>query len=99
MAIEITARNKDIPANLLDYAKKKAAEFESDFQKTSSVRVVLDAAKHLYTAQFEATVCGDSFAGSAEDSDNFMKAVDEAADKLYRQVRKQQDRIGDNRKP
>ncbi len=99
MSIEVTARNKEIPANLQEYARKKAAAFEAEFPKTSAVHVVLDADRHLFKAQFSATVCGTSFAGAAEDADNFMKAVDEAADKLHRQARKQQDKVGDNRKP
>ena len=39
------------------------------------------------------------FAASAEEADNFIKAIDEAADKLFRQARKHEDKIGDNRKP
>ena len=99
MSIEVTSRNKDIPASLQDYAREKAAAFEAEFPKTSAVHVVLDADRHLSKAQFTATVAGVSFAGASDDADNFMKAVDEAADRLYRQARRQQDKIGDNRKP
>jgi ribosomal subunit interface protein len=98
MSIEVTARNKDIPASLQDYAKGKAASIASEFPKTSEVRAVLDADRHIYKALFTATVAGSQFAGEAQDGDNFMKAVDEAADKLFRQIRKHEDKIGDNRK-
>lgn len=98
MSIEITARNKDIPASLQEYAKKKADAFEAEFPKTESVRVILDSERHLYKVQMTATVVGTPFAGAAEDGDNFIKAIDDAADKLYRQARKHFDKIGDNRK-
>lgn len=99
MSIEVTARDKDIHVSLHEYASKKAANFEAEFPKTSSVHVVLDTERHLYKVQFEATVAGTPFAASAEESDNFIKAIDEAADKLFRQARKHEDKIGDNRKP
>ena len=37
-------------------------------------------------------------AGEADDPDNIVKTIDEAADKVDRQIRKQLDKIGDNRK-
>jgi len=98
MAIEATARDKDIPAAALDYAKKRAAEIEKDFEKVSQVRVVLDTARHLYKAQFTATVVGEGFAAEAEDAESFVKAVDAAWDKLFAQIRKRRDIVGDNRK-
>lgn len=98
MAIEATARNKEIPAKALDYAREKAAAIEKDFDKVSQVRAVLDSERHLFKAQFEAIVRGDSFSASAENADNFVKAIDDAWDKLFAQIRKHGERIGDNRK-
>ncbi|MBQ7722470.1 MAG: ribosome-associated translation inhibitor RaiA [Kiritimatiellae bacterium] len=98
MAIEITSRNKDIPASMQDYARGKAAAIEKEYPKTSSVKVVLDLDRHLYGAHFTATVDGFQFDAEASDSDNLAKAIDEAADKTDRQIRKQLDKIGDNRK-
>ncbi len=98
MSIEVTIRNKEIPASMSDYAKKKAEAFEADFPKTSSVHVVLDTITHLYKAQFTAVVAGTQFTSEVEDDANFIKAIDDAADKLYRQARKHQDKIGDNHK-
>lgn len=98
MGIEATARNKDIPAQSLEYAKKKAAAIEAEFEKTSQVHVVLDSERHLFKAQFTATVRGENFTASAEDEANFVKAIDDAWDKLFAQIRKRQSIVGDNRK-
>lgn len=98
MSIEITARNVEIPVSLQEYAKKKAAMIEADFPKTTSIRVVFELESHLYKAQMTAVVGGVQLVGSAEDEGNFIKALDDAADKLYRQARKHEDKIGDNRK-
>ncbi len=89
MSIEVTARHKDIHADLQSYAKAKAEAFSADYPKTSSVRVVLDFDRHIYKAQVVATVNGTAYVGEAEDPENIRKAIDDASDKADRQVRKQ----------
>lgn len=96
MSIEVTARHKDISAKLQSYARQKGEEVSADYPKTSSVKVVLDFDRHVYRAHFTATVAGVQFDAESEDAENIIKAIDESADKLNRQIRKQQDIIGDN---
>jgi ribosomal subunit interface protein len=98
MSIEVTSRHKDISDRLQDYARGKAAAIEAEYQKTSSVKVVLDFDRHIYRAHFTATVDGIQFDAEADDSENIVKAIDDAADKANRQIRKQLDKMGDNRK-
>lgn len=98
MSIEVTARHKDISAKLQDYARSKAEAIGADYPKTSSVKVVLDFDRHVYKTHVNAVVDGFQFDGDAEDNDNIIKTIDEATDKVYRQIRKQLDKIGDNRK-
>ncbi len=98
MSIEVTARHKDISARLQDYAREKAAAIESEYPKTSFVKIVLDFDRHVYRTHVTALVDGFQFDGDADDNDNIMKAIDEAADKVDRQIRKQLDKMGDNRK-
>ena len=50
------------------------------------------------TQKVTATVDGFQFDADADDTDNIVKTIDEAADKVDRQIRKQLDKIGDNRK-
>lgn len=96
MSIEVTARHKDISAKLQDYAKEKGEAISADYPKTSSVKVVLDFERHVYKTHFTATVAGTQFDAESEDAENIIKTIDEAAEKLDRQIRKQQDKIGDN---
>lgn len=98
MSIEITARHKDISTGLQDYARGKAEEICNEYPKTSSVKVVLDFDRHIYKTHVTATVDGFQFDGDAEDTDNIKKTIEEASDKVFRQIRKQLDKIGDNRK-
>lgn len=98
MAIEATARDKEIPSKALDYAKEKAAEIEKGFEKVSQVRAVLDTERHQFKAQFSATVVGEGFAAEAVDAESFVKAIDAAYGKLHAQIRKRRDIVGDNRK-
>lgn len=98
MSIEVTARHKDISTRLQDYAKGKAEGISADYPKTTSVKVVLDFDRHVYKTHVTATIDGFQFDGDAEDNDNIIKTIDEATDKVYRQARKQFDKLGDNRK-
>jgi ribosomal subunit interface protein len=98
MSIEVTARHKDISARLQDYARGKAEAIEAEYPKTTSVKVVLDFDRHVYRTHVTATVNGFQFDGESDDTDNIVKTIDEAADKVDRQIRKQLDKIGDNRK-
>ena len=98
MSIEVTARHKDISSRLQDYARGKAEAIEAEYSKTTSVKIVLDFDRHIYRTHVTATVDGFQFDGESEDTDNIVKTIDEAADKVNRQIRKQMDKIGDNRK-
>lgn len=98
MSIEITARHKDISTGLQDYARGKAEEICTEYPKASSVKIVLDFDRHIYKTHVTATVDGFQFDADAEDTENIKKTIDEASDKVFRQIRKQLDKIGDNRK-
>ena len=98
MSIEVTARHKDISDRLQDYARGKAEAIAAEYPKATSVKVVLDFDRHVYRTHVTATVDGFQFDGEADDSDNIVKTIDEAAEKVNRQIRKQLDKMGDNRK-
>lgn len=98
MAIEVTSRDKEIPAGALDYARAKAAELEGGFEKVSQVRAVLDTERHQYKARLSATVVGEGFEAEADDPGSFVKAIDAAYARIYAQIRKRRDIVGDNRK-
>ena len=88
MTVEITARHERIGATLQAYARKKAETLCADFPRTESVRVVLDVERHLYRAEFVVTCKGTQCVGMAEAPENMVAAIDEAVEKVTRQLRK-----------
>lgn len=99
MSIEVTARNKEIPSALHAKAKEKGGLLKDEFPALTALHVVLDSDKHLYKVQISATYTGTLLSSEAADAENFLKSLDEAFEKMHRQLRKLQDKIGDNRKP
>lgn len=98
MSIEVTARHKDISAELQQYAKGKAESFIDEFKKVTTVHIVLDFDRHIYTAHLQATVDGEQYVATADDQDNIIKAIDDSFDKAHRQVRKHFDKVAQSNK-
>ncbi len=92
MTIEITARHERIGAEVQAYARRKAEALCSDFPKAENVHVVLEIERHLYRAEFVVQHKGISCVGMAEAGDNMITAIDGAADKAVRQIRKRRDK-------
>jgi ribosomal subunit interface protein len=92
MAIEITARHARIGTELQTYARAKAEELCRDFPKAENVHVVLEIERHLYRAEFVVQHKRVSCVGMAEAEDNMISAIDGAADKTARQIRKHRDK-------
>jgi len=88
MAIEITARHERIGTELQRHARAKAEELCRDFPKAEHVHVVLEIERHLYRAEFVVQHKRSSYVGMAEAEDNMIAAIDTAADKAARQMRK-----------
>jgi putative sigma-54 modulation protein len=97
MSIEITARHAQIHERLQQYAHEKADGICLDFPKVENVHVILDFERHVYRAQFVVQVKGAQVVGAGEHVENVITAIDEAVDKVNRQLRKQREKLVDAR--
>ena len=97
MSIEVTARDSQIHASMQRHAHDRAAKIGDDFSKVEHVNVVLDCENRLYRAEFVVRTKGGQVVGVGEHAENIMTAIDEGADKIVRQMRKQRDKQVDTR--
>ncbi|NLF23810.1 MAG: ribosome-associated translation inhibitor RaiA [Lentisphaerae bacterium] len=92
MSTEITARHAQINERLQQYAREQADTLCAEFPKVEHVHVILGFERRLYQAEFVVQVKGAQVVGVGEHGENVMTAIDEAMDKVTRQLRKQRDK-------
>ncbi len=92
MSIEVVARNAKIHSSLQDYARAQADKLRADFPKIENVHVVLDFEGRVYRVQVVAQPRGAQVVGVGEHEENVQTAIDEAIEKVTRQMRKQRDK-------
>ena len=93
MSIEITARHAQINERLQQYAREKADSLSVDFPKVEHVHVVLEFERRIFRAEIVVTTKGAKVVGVGEHEENVMTAIDDAMDKVTRQMRKQREKI------
>ena len=93
MSIEVTSIHAHINERLQQYAREKAEALSQSFPKVEGVHVILEFEKHLFKAQFVVRVKGAQVVGVGEHPENVMTAIDDAEDKVGRQLRKQREKM------
>ncbi len=88
MPIEVTIRQQDAPPGVKRYAELRATKLVEQFPKIESVRVVVDTQRHMYEAQVVAQQKNLTAVGSKELADNARAAIDTAAARVEKQLRK-----------
>lgn len=97
MSIEITARHAQIHDRLQQYAREKADGLCLDFPKVEHVHVIMEFERRLFRAEIVVTTKGAQVVGVGEHEENIMTAIDDAAEKVTRQLRKQREKLVDAR--
>jgi putative sigma-54 modulation protein len=98
MSIIISVRSGNISDTLKDYAEKKAQVIIEDYSKITSVRVILDTQKSRYRA--EVIMRGKNINIEADqESYDMYDSIDNAMDKVSKQLRRHLDKIQDHNKP
>ncbi len=92
MGIEITARHEHIGTELQNHARARAEAIQKDFAKTGHVHVVLEVEGHRYRAEFIVDYNGAQCVGVAEHPENMVTSIDDASEKVTRQIRKMIDK-------
>lgn len=100
MSVEITARHLNISPILQAYARKRAEALLAEFPKTEFVHVILDSERHNYIAEVVAQHKGMAQVKARETSEDMIAAIDAAALKAEKQIRKRHQKlISTHRKP
>ena len=98
MSIIISVRNGNISDTLKAYAEQKAQSIIDEYNKITSVRVILDTQKSRYSAEVILRGKNIEFESEFEGYDLY-ESVDTAVEKVSKQLRKHLDKIQDHNKP
>lgn len=93
MSIEVTARNPQIHEKVQQYARDKGDTLCLAFPKIEGVHVILEYERHAYRAQMVVRAKGAQVIGAGEHPENCTTAIDDASDKVERQLRKMRDKV------
>lgn len=88
MNIEVNARHKMISEAFREYARARAEKIGLQFPKVESVHVVLDFQHRLHVAEVIAQRKSETIVGKICTEGNIKSAMDMAAAKVERQLRK-----------
>lgn len=87
MNIEITSRHYDASPKVREYVIEELGRLEKFNHLITSVRVILEKAKEGETVEITVHVSGKDLV-SSESSDDIIKSIDLAVDKMERQLKK-----------
>ena len=93
MAVEVTIRHQDASNATKLYATQRAEKIVERFPKLDSIRVVVDSQRHLYEAEVVAHIKDQTAVGGKEHATNIRSAIDMAAARVERQLRKNRKKI------
>jgi len=88
MPIEVTVRHLNAAPGLKEYAEKRAEKLVEQFPRVESVHVIIDVQRHLYEAEFIVQQKGMTAVGAKEHAASALAAVDTAASRAEKQLRK-----------
>ena len=93
MPIEVTARHIRASGELQGYATGKAQELVEAFPKVEHIHVILDRQKRQYVAEMVVQAKNHQRVEAAESSDNLRLAIDQAAAKVEKQLRRRREKV------
>ncbi|MFT5239636.1 MAG: putative sigma-54 modulation protein [Candidatus Promineifilaceae bacterium] len=96
MAIEVTARHIHATEEIQEYARGKGQLLEDEFPRVEHIHFVLDSEKHRQIATVVVQAKNRIRAEAKEESDNLRASIDEAVDKVERQLRRLRDKVQDH---
>ena len=93
MNVQITCRHTKVSTGTQDYLKSEIEDLAKYYDKISTVHVVLDSeCLQSKTVEINMHVAGQDLSARSR-AENYYKAVDEALEKITRQIRKKSEKI------
>ncbi|MBN1755046.1 ribosome-associated translation inhibitor RaiA [bacterium] len=96
MDIRIVARHFDLTPEIQDYAESKIEPLTKFFDRIIDTHVVLDVEKHRKLAEISMKVYGTHLVSSSTADDLYL-AIDDAARKIERRLRKYKEKLKDHK--
>lgn len=93
MAIEVTIRHLKMTAGIKEYAEARAMKLVEQFPRVENVHVVVDVQRHLYETEFIVQQKSVTAIGAKEHANTVRAAVDTAAARVEKQLRKKRKKL------
>ncbi len=96
MEFRITGRHLDLTTEIKDYAESAVSTLTRYFDKIIDSHLVLEIEKHRKRAELTLGVYGQQLISRAETDDLYI-SIDEAVDKMQRQLKKYNEKFKEHR--
>ncbi len=96
MEIIVSSRNSDIKGGIKEHAQECAEKLKGIHSNLTSCRVILNIEKNEQSAEFIVHGKNIDMEAKASNRDNVYTAIDKAADKIEKQLRKFHDKVVSN---
>ena len=92
MKITITARKTEVPPLAEQMLRAKVEKLERIGHKITFVHAIIGREKYLYTAELTLATKGASMVGRARHKSDLLTCIEEAIDKLERQLKRKEEK-------
>lgn len=98
MNIHVTCRHMETSPALRDHATARVEESLSEFPRVEDVHVILDVERKInHVAEVVVKAKNHAHAEAKETTTDMYASIDEAVEKVHRQLRKLRDKIQDHK--
>jgi len=96
MQLSITGRNFELTDDVHEYVEKRINKIRTFFDRILETQLVIEVQRHCYTTEIALMASRASFHAQGQNEDIFA-SIDEAIDKMDKQIRRFKERIRDRR--
>jgi len=98
MNIHVTCRHMEVSTALRDHATSRAEESLSEFPRVEDVHVILDVQQKInHVAEVVVKASNHIHAEATATTSDMYASLDEAMEKVHRQLRKSRDKVQDHK--
>lgn len=96
MQLSITGRNFELTDDIREYVEKRMNKLNTFFDRILETQLVIEVQRHRYMTEIAIIASRASFHAQGQNEDVFA-SIDEAIDKMEKQIRRFKERISDRR--
>ena len=98
MNIHVTCRHMEMSPALREHAISRVQESLDEFPRVEDVHVILDVQRKInHTAEVVVKAKNHAHAEATETTSDMYASIDEAVDKVHRQLRRLRDKVQDHK--